>query len=155
MTHHATTGGRLFNYSVHLSRYDDKPEELHTASLMRGTIELPLSHRSIPFLFAVAKGTPERYKALFIQGPEPVIVDLSESGHLPHYRAIRELLQPGPDMKTTLDISCQVLQLCVKAERLAKDQTSYDFGTWPEFIEDLIPILSRGSLTEAQNLANI
>jgi hypothetical protein len=127
----------------------DKPSGLHTASLLQGLIEAP--YRSIPFLLAFGKGMPESHKALFIQGPEPLIVDLSESGPMPHYRAIRELLQPAPDMKTSLDISCRVLQLCVEAERLAKDQTSYDFGTWPDFIEELIPILSReGLIKEVQ-----
>lgn len=112
---------------------DDKPSGLRTASLMQGLIELP--HESIPFLFIVGKGMPKSQKVLFIQGSEQVI-DLSESGCMPHYRAIRELLEPEPNMRTTMDLSLKVLDLCVKAEQSTVDCGIYKFGTWPQFIEE-------------------
>jgi hypothetical protein len=106
-----------------------------TASRIQG--RLIENVRKIAFDFRQAKGAPydEKFIRLFDARDDLVKeIDLNESGHYAHARALRALMQPTVDMRHNLADAVMVMDLIDASWSIASEESAYAFGELPDFL---------------------
>ena len=105
-----------------------------TAARIDGT--LAVAARDIPFFIRLGKAMRTDRKSLVLvpHVGQPTVIDLSESGWAAHYRVLRSLLSPRPQMFQTFADAVAGLRSCERAANLQDEGDPYPPGTTPPFL---------------------
>jgi len=108
-----------------------------TLAAIKGRI---LGTHEITYRILAGKGWAHRDKRFVVkdrQGCELRSIPLVEEPRWrAHYRLLRELTKPVPDMLTTLEQAVGVVDLCQHSVQMAVEVETYPFGSMP-FLEPL------------------